>query len=220
MPQLTTLCRVAMLALVLSLVGCASTHPVAYAGIDSAPHLKPNPDDSNRRIPYLYSEKVDWQQYAALLVDPVAIYHGQDAQFQDISEDEKNELAAYMQSTFTDRLATRFKLVQTPQARALRLKLTLTGAEKSTQGVSTILHFDIAGGMYNVVQAIRGGQPAATGSASYAVEIYDATSNRLLSAYVTKRYPRAMNVAASFGALHAARSGIERGASSLTDELK
>lgn len=210
--------RAGVLALLLALTGCASTQPLPYSDIASSPKLAPNPQSG--RIPYRYDSKVDWSQYSAMLIDRVEVYRGTDAQFEDISEDEKTALALYMQSTFEDRLASRFKLVQNADKHALRLKLTLTGAEKSTQGMSTILHFDIAGGLYNVVQAVRGGQPAATGSVSYAVEIYDATNNRLLSAYVTKRYPRAMNVAASFGALHAARSGIERGATALRDELQ
>lgn len=211
--------RIAVLAVLLVLTGCASTQPVAYSGIASSPKLAPTTDTPGSRIPFRYDSHPDWTKYSALILDPVEIYRGTDAQFEDISEDEKQALALYMQSTFEDRLAPRFNLVRTPTPHSLRLKLILTGAEKSTQGMSTILHFDIAGGLYNVVQAIRGGQPAATGSVSYAVEIYDAGSNRLLAAYVTKRFPRAMNVAASFGALHAARSGIERGAADLAQEL-
>jgi len=51
-----------------------------------------------------------------------------------------------------------------------------------------------------------------SGSVSYAVEIYDAGTNRLLGAYVSKQYPNAMNVKASIGGLGAAKAGIRKGA--------
>ena len=49
--------------------------------------------------------------------------------------------------------------------------------------------------------------------------VYDALSRQLLSAYITKQYPNAMNVGASFGALKAARVGIDKGADALVEQL-
>lgn len=65
------------------------------------------------------------------------------------------------------------------------------------------------------MQAARDKEGLLTGSVSYAVEIYDATDNRLLSAYVTKQYPNALNAGASFGALSASKVGIRKGADAL-----
>jgi hypothetical protein len=220
MNQAGKLRKVVGVSLMLAFAGCASTGPIPYAGINSSADLRQNPHDTNGRVPYRYDSKVDWRQYTSMMIEPVEIYHGKDAQFEEVSEEEKSALALYMQKTFSERLASRLRQVQSPQAHTLRVKLTLTGAEKSAQGLSTVFHFDLAGGTYNIVQAVRGGQPAMTGSVSYAVEVYDVSTGRLLKAYVTKQYPRAMNVAASFGALHAARTGIERGAASLLEEIE
>ena len=82
-----------------------------------------------------------------------------------------------------------------------------------------VTKFDLAGGPYNVVQSIRGKEGAFSGSVSYAVEIYDASNNRLLSAYVSKQYPNAMNVKASIGGLGAAKAGIRKGAEDLVARL-
>jgi uncharacterized protein DUF3313 len=57
------------------------------------------------------------------------------------------------------------------------------------------------------------------GSVIYSVEIYDVLSRQLLSMYITKQYPNAMNVGASLGALKAARVGIDKGADALVDQL-
>jgi hypothetical protein len=55
---------------------------------------------------------------------------------------------------------------------------------------------------------------------NYAVEIHDASSNQLLLAYVTKQYPNAMNVGASFSPLKASMVGVEKGADDLLEKLK
>ena len=68
---------------------------------------------------------------------------------------------------------------------------------------------------------IRSKEEALSGSVSYAVEIYDAATNRLLNAYEAKQYPTAMNVNASFGASGASKVGIrERGTIWLLDWLR
>ena len=58
-----------------------------------------------------------------------------------------------------------------------------------------------------------------SGLVIYSVEIYDALSRQLLSAYITKQYPNAMNVGASVGALKAARVGIDKGADALARQV-
>jgi hypothetical protein len=54
---------------------------------------------------------------------------------------------------------------------------------------------------------------------SYAVEIYDSTSNQLLRAYLAKQYPFAENLFASFGTSAASRAGIGNGAKDLAAQL-
>ena len=54
----------------------------------------------------------------------------------------------------------------------------------------------------------------------YKRQIYDAPSNRLLMAFVTKQHPNAMNVAATFGSLRAAKTGLDKGAEELLGRLR
>lgn len=102
----------------------------------------------------------------------------------------------------------------------MRIRLTLTGAKKNTPVLGTLSRVDIAGGLYNGVQAVRGREGSMTGSVIYAVELYDAASNKLLAAYVTKQYPNALNIASSVRPLDAAKAGIEKGAESFADQLR
>jgi hypothetical protein len=85
--------------------------------------------------------------------------------------------------------------------------------------LSTFTRFDLAGSLYNGVQSVRGGEGLFTGSVIYAVEIYDAATDRLLTAFVTKQYPMAYNIGATLGSLAAAKAGIEKGADTLLEQL-
>jgi hypothetical protein len=125
-----------------------------------------------------------------------------------------------MQTRFTDRLRSRFTMVRTRGPNTLRVRLTLTGAVTNTPMLGTLSRFDLAGAVYNGVQAARDGEGTLTGSVIYGVEIFDAATSRLLSAYVTKQYPDAYDIKASVGALAAATAGVDKGADAFMAQLK
>ncbi|GLU35717.1 DUF3313 domain-containing protein [Trinickia caryophylli] len=206
-------------AAALTLTACAGVQPVAYSGISSSPQMTRNAGDNSGKVPYQFTAPVVWSRYTKVIVDPVVIYQGADNQFGDIKSEDRSALASYMGKTFSGKLATRFSVVQQPGPNTLRVKLTLTGAEKTTALVGQFMHFDLAGNLYNGVQSIRGGQGAFSGSVSYAVEVYDSVSGQLLKAYVSKQYPNAMNLPAAFGSLGAAKTGIDKGADALVAEF-
>lgn len=204
----------------LFLAGCSSNQPVRYSAIESASKMTANTDDDAKRIPWHYAPPVDWQKYNNIIIDPVIIYQGKDGQFGDMPQSDRRALASYMQDQFSHTLNGRFQEVKDPRPGTLRLKLTLTGAETTPQVVGTFTKFDLAGGPYNIVQSVRGGEGLFSGSVSYAAEIYDASSNALLRSYIARQYPNAMNVSASIGSLSAARTGIEKGAEQLAEMLQ
>ena len=203
----------------LTMSACSSVEPIAYSGLPSTAHLQPNRQDDAKRIPFRYAPATDWRVYNRLTIEPVAIYRGSDHQFGDMAEADKASLAEHMQREFAEKLKSRFTIADRPGANTLRLKLTLTGAVTSTPVLGTLSHFDLAGGLYNGVQTLRGGEGLMTGSVIYAVEIRDASDNRLLTAFVAKQYPSPLNIPASVGALSAARTGIEKGAEELSEQL-
>lgn len=220
MSTLTKVYRPAVLIVAMALAGCAGTQPARYADIDSSSQLKSNTGDDSDRIPFRYAAPVDWKKYTHVIIDPVTVYQGSDNQFGDMDQEDRQALAKYMQDRFSESLRSRFTEASAPTPGAIRIKLTLTGAETTTQVVGTVTKFDLAGGPYNIVQSIRGKEGMLSGSVSYAVEIHDAASNQLLNAYVAKQYPNAMNIGATFGSLSAAEVGLDKGADELVDMLK
>ena len=211
--------RVATLAACAALAACASTQPVPYSGIASSSQMRASAHDEAGHIPYEYKSAADLRVYSKFTVDPVVVYAGADNQFEDVSERDRNELARYMQATFSEKLAALARNNAGAQAQSLRIRLTLTGAKENTPVLSTLSRFDLLGGPYNAVQAARGKEGALTGSVSFAVEIYAASTNELLAAYVSKQYPNAWNLGASIGAMSASKTGIDKGADELVAYL-
>jgi CRP-like cAMP-binding protein len=212
--------RLAILALGMTLAGCAGVTPVPYSAVASSSYLAPNPSDASGNIPYRYSTAVDWRTYNKVIIEPVVIYRGPDQQFADMSEEDKVSLASYMQTRFTEKLGRRFTLVNQRGPNTVRVRLTLTGAVANTPVLGTLSRFDLAGAVYNGVQAARDGEGSMTGSVIYAVEIFDAATSRLLGAFVSKQYPSPLNIKASVGSLAAAEAGLDKGADTLVAQLK
>jgi len=202
------------------LAACSSPDPVAYGGLASSSYLKPSADTDAGRLPYAYSSHPDWRRYSKVLIEPVAVYQGADNQLGDLSAEDRSNLAGYMQTQFSAALANRFRLAAGPGPDTLRIRLTLTGASTNSAVLSTFARLDMAGGLYNSVQAVRGHEGMMMGSVSYAVEIYDAGSDRLLEAFIAKQYPGAYNIGATFGSLAAARTGVDKGADALAEHFQ
>lgn len=210
----------ALVMVSVTLIGCASTRPMPYSQLPSASYLRPHDGSRGDRMPYSYKSEVDWTRYRAALIEPVSIYRGPDAQFEDVPEQDKRMLADYMQQEFGNAIGQRWQRATTAESDSLRVRITLTGAKPSKRVLGTFMKVDIGGGSYNAVQAARGKEGAFSGSVSYAVEIFDAQSNRLLAAYVEKQYPSAMNIKASLGAYDAAKAGIRKGAEQLVKGME
>lgn len=220
MKKLPALCSSLFLSVLLG--GCSTTHPVNYQGLASAGQLMANPKDKSGREPFRYvASDTAWPRYNAVILDPVTIYAGPDHQFGDLSENDKATLAAYAQTIFANALKAKFAAAEaSPGPDTLRVHVTLTGAETNTPIIGTLSKLAPVGLVLNTVQTARNKQAALSGSVSYAVEVFDSTTNRLLRAYVAKQYPFAQNVLASFGKLDAARAGLRSGSVALVVQLQ
>ncbi|MCB8880176.1 DUF3313 domain-containing protein [Acidisoma cellulosilytica] len=204
----------------LVLAGCAGQQPAAYTGLSSSSYLKPNDQDGSGKMPFRYRTTVDWSQYHNAVIETVAVYGGPDNQFGKMSDQDRQALARYTQTALTKALAKRFALINDPIPGTVRIKMTLTGAAGSAAVISSVAHLDIGGNLYNGIQAIRGKEGLMTGWVMYAVEISDASNGKLLEAYEEKQYPNAFNPLPTFGALAAAKTGIDKGSDALVVQMQ
>ncbi|WGD32245.1 DUF3313 domain-containing protein [Ancylobacter sp. WKF20] len=209
-----------IIAVSLALAGCQTAAPSHYRDLASSSVLVPNAGTNAERVPFAYGGTVDWSGYTGAVVEPVVIYSGADNQFGDMSAEDRKTLADYMYARFTQQLATRFSRATPSAPNTLRIRLTLTGAVKNTPVLGTFSRIDVAGLVYNGIQTARDGEGSFTGAVMYAVEIYDARTNRLLSAFVGKQFPKPSDIGASVGDLAAAKAGIDKGAEDLAARLQ
>jgi hypothetical protein len=207
----------AALAGTLTVTGCASSVPVAYQALPSAPLLH-SVNDSEEPFQY-HSAAADLRHYSALIIDPVTIYSGPDAQFGTVSQKDRQTVADYMQREFVNVLGERYRIVAAPEAGAIRLHLTLTGLETSKPALSTVSHLAPVGLVFNAANEAAGRNGSFFGSVSYAADLSDASTGELLRAYVTKQTADALDVTAGLGTLRAAETGVRIGARHLSDQL-
>lgn len=163
---------------------------------------------------------MDWSFYKNCILEPAVIYSGSDNQLSKLSETDKTEVATSVQIDFQQSLRNRFALVNTSSVNTLRIRVTLTGVETNTMVLSALTKVTPIGLVSNGIKSFNGEQGRLSGSVTYAVEVYDSASGKLLRAYVTKQYPRAESITSSFGSLDAAEAGAQNGAAILVQQIQ
>lgn len=200
------------------LTACASTKPIAYHELPSASHLVAA-HDGNNQFEYT-NPNADLRHYINVVLDPVTIYTGDDAQFGSVPAEGRSAIAEFMQQQFTTELGKEVQMVDTTsEPSTARLHLTLTGIETSTPVASTLSHVLPVGLLVNAGLGAAKHGGTFFGSVSYAAEIYDAATGELVYASVSKRAPSALDITSSIGRLDAAKKGVRVGAQHLREEL-
>jgi len=203
------------------LASCAATTPVQYRNLDSSAELAPNAHDQSKHMPFYFSSpNAQLTKYTQVMLDTVTVYSGEDQQFGTLSAVERQQLADYMQTQFSQSLGQKYVLTSVRGPNTLRIHLTLTGASASVPVLSTVKQIVPVGAVLGTLKSAADKPSRTLGSVTYAVEIYDSQSDRLLRAFVAKQYPAAENIPASLGALSAAETGIKKGAGALLTQLQ
>ncbi|MBI1209237.1 MAG: DUF3313 family protein [Azospirillum sp.] len=203
-------------ALVLGLAACTTTNSEPTGGLDAKVPLSPGkePDTVVYRKP-----NVDAAKYRGILVLPAQVYRGGDADFGDVSEKDKQALAAWLYAEFSRVLRKSNNVVMRPGPGIVSLQLSLIGVETSRPVLSTALRFTPAGAAMTAGKSLLGMPASFTGSSSFSAEIKDSATGELLGAFVTKQSPPAYNLASGLGELEAARLGITEGAEAFAKAL-
>jgi hypothetical protein len=213
-------CALPLLCVAL-LAGCTTTKPVQYKSLNSTAQLTPNPQDQNGHMPFYYAAPgAQLATYTRVMLDTVTIYGGEDQQFGKLTAADRQQLAEYMQLQFGQTLGQKYVLTSAAGPDTLRIHVTLTGATASTPVVSTVKQILPVGAVLGTLKSAADKPSRTLGSVTYAVEIYDSQSDRLLRSFVSRQYPAAENIPASLGTLSASEAGIKKGAKALLVQLQ
>lgn len=196
-----------LLASAAFLGACASNEPapVQTQATRSVPMAEAS--DVAGRVGMVYrAPNVNARQYTRFIVEPVQIYRAADAKFDDATEQQKQRMAAFMQSELVRALGD--KVTTTPGPNVARVKLTLAGLESNTPVAATASRVLPVGLVANVVQSARGEPGSFTGSVTYAAEVVDSMTGKPIVVAVQKRSPDAMDIGATFSSEDAQRAAI------------
>lgn len=210
----------AAIALPLLLGACASGAPPRYEHLASSPQLKPESADKDGRVSYAYKgDPSAFARHRTVYLEAVTVYRGADHRFGGLTEQEKADLAAAAAGAFKAALSQQGLLTAMPAPDALRLRITLTGAEINVPILSTATKLAPVGLAINGLKAMADREANFTGAVTYAVEFRDGPSNTLLWAFVTREFPSALDIPASLGPLDAAKAALRDGARSLARDM-
>lgn len=137
--------------------------------------------------------------YRKVIVDPTTVYTGPDAQFGDISQEDRAKFAAIMTDELRSEIANAFPAPSgSPTADTLRLRVVLLGAKKTVGGVATATRVTPIGLGLNAFKSVIGKGGTMTGSLLFAVEGYNGKSGQLLFTAVRRRAPDPLDIPATF----------------------
>ena len=201
----------ALLPLLLVVAGCATEEPKAYSGLQAAGKLEKQKEGPAE---YLYKAPgVDFKQYSKFIIPPTVIYTGSDAQFGDVPEKDRQEIADFITSEFTKVLNDGgYPVVTQPGPGVAELKFTLAGLELTSPAGATVTHLLPVGVVANLGKGAAGSQGSFMGSVIFAGEIYDSQSSDLIAAFVTKQYAGALDYTEVASSLGSAKVGVTKAA--------
>jgi hypothetical protein len=141
---------------------------------------------------------VNFTTYHNVIVDPTTVYTGPDAEFGDISQEDRIQYAGIMTAELRSDVGKAIPApAGAPGADTLRLRVVLLGAQKTVGGVATATRATPIGLGLNAFKAILGKKGTLTGSLLFAVEGYNGKSGELLFTAVRRRTPDPLDIPAT-----------------------
>jgi len=208
----------ALLPLLLVVAGCATEEPKPYSGLQAAGKLE---KQTSGPAEYLYKAPgADFKKYTKFMIPPTTIYQGSDAQFGDATEEQKQEMADYITSTFTKVLQDGgYPVVTQSGPDVADLKFTLAGIEMTHPAGATVTHLLPIGVVVNLGKGAAGSGGSFMGAVLFAGEIYDSDSDKLIAAFVTKQYASALDYTELTSKLGSAKAGVDKAAKDFLERI-
>jgi hypothetical protein len=138
---------------------------------------------------------LDLSTYRSFIVEPVRVYDGPDAQFEDVDRDDRARYADIVTQRVRDEFAGRLATRAGPGT--ARIRLTLVGMDGTQGGVATATRISPLGLVSSAVRSVSGREGRLTGSMLFAVELFDSRSGQVQAAAVRRRTPDALDIPAT-----------------------
>jgi hypothetical protein len=223
----TTAERVMMALAGLALLGGCASQPPRSEGVNTAPGptaaaMQPG-DVAGREAMVWRAPDLDpeWRGYTRVLLDPIEIYRGSDADFGGADAQQQQQLADYLWREYQRAIGTH--AATAPGPGVVRLKLTLVGLENNVPVAATVSRVLPAGLVVNLGKAATGQPGTFTGGVTIAGQMSDAQTNQPLVTALQKCYPPVLSVRATFSSREAQEAAIRDAAADFkrrVDEIR
>ncbi len=161
----------------------------------------------------------DVRNYHGLLIDRADVYRGSEAGFGDVSEADRERIAAMLTSEFRRVLGAEMRVVEAPAPGVVRVHLTLVGIDQSRPMLSTALRLTPVGLVMTAAKGVTERPAPFVGDINVAGVAYDAETGRVLAAAQALISPSAVNLTSGLTPLRAAELSTTRAAEAFRDYL-
>jgi hypothetical protein len=161
----------------------------------------------------------DRGHYHALLIEPTTLDSGPEADFDGVSDKDRERIAAMLTSEFKRVLGDKFEVVDAPGPGVVRINMALIGINESRPVLSTGLRLTKAGLVMSAAREVEKKGAPFTGAINVAGVAYDAETGQVLVAAQALVSPPAINVTSGLTPLRAAELSTTRAAENFRDYL-
>jgi hypothetical protein len=161
----------------------------------------------------------DRSKYQGIYIAPTTVYSGPEAEFGNISEENRERIASKLTTEMRRVLGSDFTVVSGAFPKTVRLQMTLVGINQSNPVLSTAMRLTPAGLVLSAAHAASNSPAAFTGSINMAAVAYDSETGQVLAAWQAVFSPSALNVSSGLAPLRAAELSTTRAAEAFRDYL-
>jgi hypothetical protein len=186
-------------------------------GLQSSAKLQPDKSISGAWI--YRSPTARFTQYHQVMIDPVVVYGGPEANFGDMSAADRQNYAQIVSAEFNRVIGEKYPIAHAPGPDVLRIHTTLIGVRTTVGGVATITRVMPIGLAINAVRGAAGEGGAMTGGIELGVEVHDSMSNELLAGAVRQVSPATFDLEATLSTADTVKVSAADAAKTLRDAM-
>jgi hypothetical protein len=203
----------------LLLLGACASKPAIPPSIVNISGLIPLSGTELPTVRAYQTPTYDHTRYRGLLIEPVTVYEGSEADFGHVSEADRQRVAAMLTAEFKRVVGADFRVVDAAGPGIVRLHMSLIGIDESHPVLSTALRLTPVGIALSGARGIEGKGAPFTGDINIAGVAYDSENGQVLVAAQALIGPSAVNVTSGITPLRAAELSTTRAAERFRDYL-
>ena len=181
---------IALIATATLLAGCAASQQareVQQSGFLGQDYELLRPGEEGEALLVYRNPDARWSSYDKIKLDPVTIWAGEESDFEDFTQPQRQELADTLYTMVAEELSQDFEMVDEPGPGVLQVQVAITDAQASNPTMDTISTVLPQALLLSQAKGLVTGKPGFVGEASAEVRATDGQTGELVAAGVDRR---------------------------------